>query len=95
MNEDTIAQLPPGQPANHATECLHYDFNEGGGMGPDGRDHCHSYQDRDDPFASGMDEPGTFTKRARSAAWIRAFWQVAIALTTGRKTGYQRSRAKR
>lgn len=62
-------------------------------MGPDGRDHCHHYVDRNDPAAAIRDEPGTFTRLERGAAWCRALGLVARAVITGKKASYQRGTA--
>jgi hypothetical protein len=92
LNEDVLRDLPTAHPRYRAQECEYYDCNEGGGMGPDGHDHCHHYVDRDDPAALVRDEPGTFTRRARARAWVRCTGHLIIALTTGKKHGYVRAR---
>ena len=65
-------------------------------MGPDVRDHCHRFVNRDDPVAAirDPDEPGAFKRRARAPAWTRAMGQAMRALTTG-KTGYRRGTGAR
>jgi hypothetical protein len=92
LNEDVLRDLPAGHPPYRAQECEYYDCNEGGGMGPDGYDHCHRYVDRDDPAALTREEPGSFTRRARARAWLRCLVQVIMALTTGKKYRYVRAR---
>jgi hypothetical protein len=92
VNQGVLASLPPGHPPYIAEECCAYDFNEGSGMGPDGRDHCHRFIDRDDPSAVAHNEPGTFTRLARAAAWGRSLGQLTRALLTGKKTPYRRQR---
>jgi hypothetical protein len=91
-NEDCLAQLPPSHPPYRAQECEYYDCNEGGGMGPDGRDHCHSYVDRDDPAQLRAAEPGTFSRGARLLAWARAIGQIIHGQLTGTRRGYTRTR---
>jgi hypothetical protein len=91
LNEDVLRDLPAGHPPYRMQECEYYDCNEGGGMGPDGYDHCHRYIDRGDPVAPTHGEPGTFTRRARAWACARCLAQLVMALTTGKKFGYVRA----
>jgi hypothetical protein len=92
VNEDCLAQLPHGHPPYRAQECEYYDCNEGGGMGPDGCDHCHSYVGRDDPDQGRAAEPGTFSRAARLIAWARAIGQIIHCQLTGKRRGYTRTR---
>jgi hypothetical protein len=91
-NEASLAQLPTGHPPYVAQECEYYDCNEGGGMGPDGRDHCHHYVDREDPERVHAIGPGTFTCAARLTAWARAIGQIIRSMLTGKRRGYTRQR---
>jgi hypothetical protein len=92
VNERALAELPKGRPPYFLEECEFYDVNEGGGMGPDGRNHCQHYVDRDDPEASIRNGPGTYTRLERAAAWGRTLGILVRVLITGKKAGYQRDR---
>lgn len=79
LSVDHLATLPPDAKPYFAEECTFYGTAEEGGYGPDGRHHCHRYVDRHDPDPpdpSWPDSQGTFSRRARAAAWLRFVWQV-------------------
>lgn len=40
-----------GYPLYVPEECEHFGFNEMGGKGPNGKDHCYQYEDKDGPLA--------------------------------------------
>ena len=80
LSVEHLSTLPPGARPFVAEECEFYGSNEDGGYGPDGRHHCHHYVDRNDPNPpdpAWHNSRGTFTRRARAAAWLRFAWQVA------------------
>ena len=79
LSAEHLLTLPPGSRPFVGEECESYGSGEDSSFGPDGRTHCHRYVDRNDPSPPDPKWPtsrGTFTRRARAAAWLRFAWQV-------------------
>lgn len=53
MNKEVYNRLPPGYPPYVPEECEAYGFNETGGRGPNGEDHCFKYEDDPNPCPHG------------------------------------------
>jgi hypothetical protein len=80
LNTEHVLTLPPGSKPFIGEECEFYGSGEDSSFGPDGRPHCHRYVDCNDPNPpdpAWSTSRGTFTRRARAAAWLRFAWQVA------------------
>ena len=92
LSAERLAQLPPDTRSYVAGECKHYGCNEEGGLGPDLRRHCNGYVDQADPNQPSA--AGTFTRAARTKAWLRLLWMGFQFRVLGRdeKTIFRRER---